>query len=173
MPLIAVTLGNGRSSIALNTLLDSNVQAAISSSGRWKLAPNSVMSAPTMNTSLPLVTSRPLIAPSFFSAAPASPRSATVRASNLLIGSPWRSKRSSAKPFASLSTWMDCPWYRGVLDITNTRSEEHTSELQSLMRISYAVFCLKKKKQRKETGDNRQRTHLEQKRKTTYNNSIK
>src|SRR3546814_8585491 len=32
------------------------------------------------------------------------------------------------------------------------RSEEHTSELQSLMRISYAVFCLKKKK-------NKQRTH--------------
>src|SRR3546814_6422813 len=31
-----------------------------------------------------------------------------------------------------------------------TRSEEHTSELQSLMRISYAVFCLKKKKQTKE-----------------------
>src|SRR3546814_5046614 len=28
----------------------------------------------------------------------------------------------------------------------NARSEEHTSELQSLMRISYAVFCLKKKK---------------------------
>src|SRR3546814_8688958 len=28
---------------------------------------------------------------------------------------------------------------------TQTRSEEHTSELQSLMRISYAVFCLKKK----------------------------
>src|SRR3546814_1566023 len=31
------------------------------------------------------------------------------------------------------------------------RSEEHTSELQSLMRISYAVFCLKKKKQEKST----------------------
>src|SRR3546814_3569179 len=30
------------------------------------------------------------------------------------------------------------------------RSEEHTSELQSLMRISYAVFCLKKKKQKDE-----------------------
>src|SRR3546814_1936059 len=30
--------------------------------------------------------------------------------------------------------------------IANSRSEEHTSELQSLMRISYAVFCLKKKK---------------------------
>src|SRR3546814_5911997 len=34
-----------------------------------------------------------------------------------------------------------------VLDIGCGRSEEHTSELQSLMRISYAVFCLKKKKQ--------------------------
>src|SRR3546814_3853572 len=34
--------------------------------------------------------------------------------------------------------------------ITKARSEEHTSELQSLMRISYAVFCLKKKKKTKE-----------------------
>src|SRR3546814_8209392 len=33
------------------------------------------------------------------------------------------------------------------LAVGNDRSEEHTSELQSLMRISYAVFCLKKKKQ--------------------------
>src|SRR3546814_4998262 len=32
---------------------------------------------------------------------------------------------------------------------TTRRSEEHTSELQSLMRISYAVFCLKKKKKHK------------------------
>src|SRR3546814_10422683 len=32
------------------------------------------------------------------------------------------------------------------------RSEEHTSELQSLMRISYAVFCLKKKKHTKNQG---------------------
>src|SRR3546814_5579608 len=31
--------------------------------------------------------------------------------------------------------------------LSRLRSEEHTSELQSLMRISYAVFCLKKKKQ--------------------------
>src|SRR3546814_8504864 len=36
---------------------------------------------------------------------------------------------------------------RANLDLV--RSEEHTSELQSLMRISYAVFCLKKKKQQK------------------------
>src|SRR3546814_2562939 len=34
---------------------------------------------------------------------------------------------------------------------TRTRSEEHTSELQSLMRISYAVFCLKKKNNYKHT----------------------
>src|SRR3546814_1675137 len=33
----------------------------------------------------------------------------------------------------------------GVMYTAETRSEEHTSELQSLMRISYAVFCLKKK----------------------------
>src|SRR3546814_2736810 len=33
----------------------------------------------------------------------------------------------------------------GPLDARVSRSEEHTSELQSLMRISYAVFCLKKK----------------------------
>src|SRR3546814_5494157 len=33
----------------------------------------------------------------------------------------------------------------GTADFADHRSEEHTSELQSLMRISYAVFCLKKK----------------------------
>src|SRR3546814_2785058 len=33
----------------------------------------------------------------------------------------------------------------GFFEFAATRSEEHTSELQSLMRISYAVFCLKKK----------------------------
>src|SRR3546814_7371405 len=37
------------------------------------------------------------------------------------------------------------------------RSEEHTSELQSLMRISYAVFCLKKKKKTKQRNINPQR----------------
>src|SRR3546814_8769511 len=37
-------------------------------------------------------------------------------------------------------------WLRQRNDVRVLRSEEHTSELQSLMRISYAVFCLKKKK---------------------------
>src|SRR3546814_15774174 len=45
----------------------------------------------------------------------------------------------------------ECPWVRnqggGVGH--RPRSEEHTSELQSLMRIAYAVFCLKKKKMTK------------------------
>src|SRR3546814_10316571 len=37
-------------------------------------------------------------------------------------------------------------WEPVELPLFRSRSEEHTSELQSLMRISYAVFCLKKKK---------------------------
>src|SRR3546814_2126461 len=44
-----------------------------------------------------------------------------------------------------------------VTMITVLRSEEHTSELQSLMRISYAVFCLKKKK--KTTKDKKTTYH--------------
>src|SRR3546814_1000470 len=39
--------------------------------------------------------------------------------------------------------------------ISTSRSEEHTSELQSLMRISYAVFCLKKKTERKQKNNRR------------------
>src|SRR3546814_2700433 len=38
-----------------------------------------------------------------------------------------------------------------VIDAEYVRSEEHTSELQSLMRNSYAVFCLKKKKNTEDT----------------------
>src|SRR3546814_5128320 len=46
--------------------------------------------------------------------------------------------------------------WRGAIELhfiagyQRDRSEEHTSELQSLMRISYAVFCLKKKKHRRQ-----------------------
>src|SRR3546814_4722064 len=50
------------------------------------------------------------------------------------------------------------------------RSEEHTSELQSLMRISYAVFCLKKKKHRTNTTMNADQTDRT-KRHTTKPNS--
>src|SRR3546814_1549407 len=41
------------------------------------------------------------------------------------------------------------PFRHPMFDLGATRSEEHTSELQSLMRTSYAVFCLKKKKKKK------------------------
>src|SRR3546814_3338639 len=40
----------------------------------------------------------------------------------------------------------------------NDRSEEHTSELQSLMRNSYAVFCLKKKRQKKTRNETKNST---------------
>src|SRR3546814_6264134 len=40
------------------------------------------------------------------------------------------------------------------------RSEEHTSELQSLMRISYAVFCLKKKKEKTNTHTSNTTTQI-------------
>src|SRR3546814_5323304 len=48
------------------------------------------------------------------------------------------------------------------------RSEEHTSELQSLMRISYAVFCLKKKKKQQ----NKQKHNTKQQKYMTRNKSI-
>src|SRR3546814_8383008 len=45
---------------------------------------------------------------------------------------------------------------RRGLTLSDRRSEEHTSELQSLMRISYAVFCLKKKKKNTEKYEEQQ-----------------
>src|SRR3546814_3827708 len=56
----------------------------------------------------------------------------------------------SIKPAAGME---EMKWDMGgagaVIGAMAARSEEHTSELQSLMRISYAVFCLKKKKSKK------------------------
>src|SRR3546814_3710345 len=51
-----------------------------------------------------------------------------------------------------------------VAGAADGRSEEHTSELQSLMRISYAVFCLKKKKQKQ----NMTRTYSNRASQNTY-----
>src|SRR3546814_9493788 len=48
--------------------------------------------------------------------------------------------------------WKPSPGvWRAIEAAISARSEEHTSELQSLMRISYAVFCLKKKKKNNKT----------------------
>src|SRR3546814_10696673 len=52
-------------------------------------------------------------------------------------------ERAATRPF---NIWRMAGSSRSCCSPTYQRSEEHTSELQSLMRISYAVFCLKKKK---------------------------
>src|SRR3546814_9910973 len=44
------------------------------------------------------------------------------------------------------ATNLEALYLAGIREFHSSRSEEHTSELQSLMRISYAVFCLKKNK---------------------------
>src|SRR3546814_5944020 len=53
--------------------------------------------------------------------------------------------RRARQPAAALREGGQIRRRRGVSRSRGCRSEEHTSELQSLMRISYAVFCLKKK----------------------------
>src|SRR3546814_9651534 len=49
-------------------------------------------------------------------------------------------------PVAQAAGWIGALGLSGLAVLAAIRSEEHTSELQSLMRISYAVFCLKTKK---------------------------
>src|SRR3546814_10105538 len=74
---------------------------------------------------------------------PRSTRTDTLLPYTTLFRSPGAASRTVER--ASLPR----PWrVRGAAGTSSrgTRSEEHTSELQSLMRISYAVFCLKKKR---------------------------
>src|SRR3546814_4286117 len=74
-------------------------------------------------------------------------RSATVR-------KPGRASRRTHGAHAAILEGLDrihvVRWIASG-DSIRPRSEEHTSELQSLMRISYAVFCLKKKRSISET----------------------
>src|SRR3546814_6538005 len=65
-------------------------------------------------------------------------------------GAVWRAGAIAVSPYR-VKHYCGAPPYALRVeceDRTVTRSEEHTSELQSLMRISYAVFCLKKKNQK-------------------------
>src|SRR3546814_1135471 len=71
-----------------------------------------------------------------------SPRSARTTASSWVKPSEISAPGSGAGRAPVLGNWTMIGRSSGV----RARSEEHTSELQSLMRISYAVFCLKKKK---------------------------
>src|SRR3546814_9362929 len=59
------------------------------------------------------------------------------------VRAPHTSREYTSRPISSVP--IQCA-ADGGLRTAIQRSEEHTSELQSLMRISYAVFCLKKKK---------------------------
>src|SRR3546814_3350199 len=74
-----------------------------------------------------------------------------------------------SKRWANMSSFSSKAWpnrasTRSKSTTGATRSEEHTSELQSLMRISYAVFCLKKKnKKTKQTKDKKNKTNKKQK----------
>src|SRR3546814_3460558 len=59
---------------------------------------------------------------------------------------PESASKVCGQPAALSPCWMKAAKRsRSTTGLSFTRSEEHTSELQSLMRISYAVFCLKKK----------------------------
>src|SRR3546814_3589870 len=68
------------------------------------------------------------------------------------MNSEWTGGRLAERPQFSRLSGASC-------EVAGVRSEEHTSELQSLMRISYAVFCLKKKKSSNINSDTRQWSH--------------
>src|SRR3546814_3295272 len=87
---------------------------------------------------------------------PRSTRTDTLFPYTTLFRSPLRRKvrrssrpvrRSSRRPQRRRRCRFGRTRLRTAVPFHPPRSEEHTSELQSLMRISYAVFCLKKKKQ--------------------------
>src|SRR3546814_999870 len=83
---------------------------------------------------------------------PRSTRTDTLFPYTTLFRSPMTSLTSSppsgrSRPRRSWTLEYNHGHYHRAAELR--RSEEHTSELQSLMRISYAVFCLKKKKQTK------------------------
>src|SRR3546814_1346575 len=79
-----------------------------------------------------------------------------------MIRRPPRSTRTDTLfPYTTLfrsasrkSSYQGKAWRSAPCMAPKARSEEHTSELQSLMRISYAVFCLKKKKKEKHKDNN-------------------
>src|SRR3546814_2198765 len=92
---------------------------------------------------------------------PRSTRTDTLFPYTTLFRSPHQWPRPLTTPAAQNGIHSMCNAHTATPSTpNNARSEEHTSELQSLMRISYAVFCLKKKKttahSHKEITPNRQ-----------------
>src|SRR3546814_2658571 len=87
-----------------------------------------------------------------------SPRRAMVAARASIVASGLTSSSiGSPTAYTAKNTTTETASSTNRLWISLRRSEEHTSELQSLMRISYAVFCLKKKK--KKTKRNTRHEH--------------
>src|SRR3546814_6379417 len=92
---------------------------------------------------------------------------AVVDADPNAIIAKWHERRTAegrASPFAVIAKPSEGAMINTVDQLA--RSEEHTSELQSLMRISYAVFCLKKKNKQK-TNSNDNHKQLDTKEQTT------
>src|SRR3546814_6658117 len=75
---------------------------------------------------------------------------------------PLSSTHINSPTIATKANTMPVIWVVSLRVGQETRSEEHTSELQSLMRISYAVFCLKKKKNQNTTNNNNNNSHQQQ-----------
>src|SRR3546814_1137730 len=83
----------------------------------------------------------------------------SLTATELVLGGPFFTENDVADRVERLTDrlrnsqidlFQDMARLRGII---YARSEEHTSELQSLMRISYAVFCLKKKTQNRDSDN--------------------
>src|SRR3546814_9974959 len=73
-------------------------------------------------------------------------RSFSGGSGDVMVSISFRKDASSAQPWVGLAQAGLSAEDARIARTTAGRSEEHTSELQSLMRISYAVFCLNKKK---------------------------
>src|SRR3546814_7117115 len=95
---------------------------------------------------------------------PRSTRTDTLFPYTTLFRSPRTFARSRPDrvpaPLPRAATWMP-PRSRAHAAPLLRRSEEHTSELQSLMRISYAVFCLKKKIKRNKYTNKRDKMRID------------
>src|SRR3546814_10000187 len=88
----------------------------------------------------------------------------------------WRRRaRRSAKRWATARvSFRTGPLHgRAATTATGGRSEEHTSELQSLMRISYAVFCLKKKKKQKNEPNTKKKSQYNRNQDDNINDIIR
>src|SRR3546814_9708622 len=103
-------------------------------------------------------------------ALPSEPEKSTRQRIKAINGQAVRRKAAQARPFAldrfhipidHLLETCDRLRHRPFLGCGITRSEEHTSELQSLMRTSYAVFCLKKKKNKHTKNKPTQKTQTQ------------